>query len=68
VPAQSRLFARPGLLRPRNTHTVFTATLVLMASAFLSHIIGLARLKYIAWLFGSGMEADAFNAASCCRT
>jgi putative peptidoglycan lipid II flippase len=34
-----------------------------MASAFFSHIIGLVRLKYIAWLFGSGMEADAFNAA-----
>jgi len=34
-----------------------------MASAFFSHIIGLVRLKYIAWLFGSGMEADAFYAA-----
>jgi putative peptidoglycan lipid II flippase len=37
--------------------------LVLMASAFFSHIIGLVRIKYIAWLFGRGMEADAFNAA-----
>jgi putative peptidoglycan lipid II flippase len=34
-----------------------------MASAFFSHIIGLVRMKYIAWLFGAGMEADAFNAA-----
>jgi putative peptidoglycan lipid II flippase len=34
-----------------------------MVSAFLSHIIGLVRMKYIAWLFGAGMEADAFNAA-----
>jgi putative peptidoglycan lipid II flippase len=34
-----------------------------MASAFFSHIIGLVRIKYIAWLFGRGMEADAFNAA-----
>jgi putative peptidoglycan lipid II flippase len=34
-----------------------------MASTFLSRIIGLARIKYIAWLFGRGMEADAFNAA-----
>jgi putative peptidoglycan lipid II flippase len=34
-----------------------------MASAFFSHIIGLVRLKYIALLFGSGMEADAFYAA-----
>jgi len=36
---------------------------VLMASTFLSRIIGLVRIKYIAWLFGRGMEADAFNAA-----
>jgi putative peptidoglycan lipid II flippase len=34
-----------------------------MASALLSRIIGLARVKYIAWLFGSGIEADALNAA-----
>jgi putative peptidoglycan lipid II flippase len=51
------------LLRPSHAHTVFTATLVLMASTFLSRIIGLVRIKYIAWLFGAGMEADAFNAA-----
>jgi putative peptidoglycan lipid II flippase len=36
---------------------------VLMASAFLSRIIGLVRVKYIVWLFGKGVEADAFNAA-----
>jgi putative peptidoglycan lipid II flippase len=52
-----------GLLRPSHTHTAFTATLVLGASTFLSRIIGLVRVKYIAWLFGRGMEADAFNAA-----
>ncbi len=34
-----------------------------MAATFLSRIIGLVRTKYIAWLFGSGMQADAFNAA-----
>jgi putative peptidoglycan lipid II flippase len=34
-----------------------------MASAFLSRIIGLVRVKYIAWLFGSGLQADAFNGA-----
>jgi putative peptidoglycan lipid II flippase len=34
-----------------------------MASAFLSRIIGLVRVKYIVWLFGKGVEADAFNAA-----
>src|SRR5208283_4079893 len=51
------------LLRPSHTHTAFTATLLLMASTLLSRVIGLVRIKYIAWLFGRGMEADAFNAA-----
>ena len=34
-----------------------------MASTFLSRIIGLVRVKYIVWLFGRGVEADALNAA-----
>jgi putative peptidoglycan lipid II flippase len=34
-----------------------------MASTFLSRIIGLVRVKYIVWLFGRGMSADALNAA-----
>lgn len=34
-----------------------------MVSTFLSRIIGLVRVKYIVWLFGRGMAADAFNAA-----
>jgi putative peptidoglycan lipid II flippase len=34
-----------------------------MASTFLSRIIGLVRVKYILWLFGRGMEADALNSA-----
>ena len=34
-----------------------------MASTFLSRIIGLVRVKYIVWLFGSGVQADALNAA-----
>jgi len=63
APAPSRWARGLRLLRPTHAHTAFTATLVLMASAFLSHIIGLVRIKYIAWLFGRGMEADAFNAA-----
>jgi putative peptidoglycan lipid II flippase len=52
-----------GLLHPSHAHTAFTATIVLMASTLLSRVIGLVRIKYIAWLFGRGMEADAFNAA-----
>ena len=51
------------MLRPSHVHTAFTATLLLMASTFLSRIIGLVRMKYIVWLFGKGMEADALNAA-----
>jgi putative peptidoglycan lipid II flippase len=51
------------MLRPSHAHTVFSATLVLMASTFLSRLIGLVRIKYIAWLFGRGMDADAYNAA-----
>lgn len=34
-----------------------------MAASFLSRVIGLVRVKYIAWLFGSGYEADALTAA-----
>ena len=34
-----------------------------MASTLLSRLIGLVRVKYIVWLFGRGVEADAFNAA-----
>jgi putative peptidoglycan lipid II flippase len=51
------------MLRPSHAHSVFSATVVLMSSAFLSRIIGLVRVKYIVWLFGRGVEADAFNAA-----
>jgi putative peptidoglycan lipid II flippase len=52
-----------ALLRPSHAHSVFSATVVLMASTFLSRLIGLVRVKYIVWLFGRGVEADAFNAA-----
>jgi putative peptidoglycan lipid II flippase len=62
-PARSRWARAWGVLRPSHAHTVFSATIVLMASTFLSRIIGLVRIKYIAWLFGRGMDADAYNAA-----
>jgi len=51
------------VLRPSHRHTAFTATLLLMLSAFLSRIIGLVRVKYIAYLFGAGPQTDAFNSA-----
>jgi putative peptidoglycan lipid II flippase len=60
---RSRWARGVALLRPSHAHSVFSATVVLMASAFLSRIIGLVRVKYIVWLFGRGVEADAFNAA-----
>jgi putative peptidoglycan lipid II flippase len=51
------------MLHPSHAHTAFTATILLMASTFLSRIIGLVRVKYIVWLFGKGLEADALNGA-----
>jgi putative peptidoglycan lipid II flippase len=51
------------MLRPSHAHSVFSATIVLMVSTFLSRIIGLVRVKYIVWLFGRGMQADALNGA-----
>jgi putative peptidoglycan lipid II flippase len=61
--ARSRWARGLGLLRPSHAHSIFSATVVLMASTFLSRIIGLVRVKYIVWLFGRGVSADAFNAA-----
>jgi putative peptidoglycan lipid II flippase len=61
--ARSRWARFLGALHPTHAHSVFSATVVLMVSTFLSRIIGLVRVKYIVWLFGRGAEADAFNAA-----
>jgi len=61
--AESRWTRIVGLLHPSHSHSVFSATIILMASTLLSRVIGLARFKYIMWLFGSGMQADALNAA-----
>jgi putative peptidoglycan lipid II flippase len=52
-----------GSLHPSHAHSAFSATVILMASTFLSSIFGLLRNIYIARLFGRGMEADAFMAA-----
>src|ERR1039457_6463672 len=60
---QTRWTRGLGILRPSHAHTAFTATILLMASTFLSRIIGLVRVKYTLWLFGRGMEADALNGA-----
>ena len=52
-----------GILRPSHAHSVFSASLLLAASSVLSSIVGLARGKYIAWLFGAGSQTDAYMAA-----
>ncbi len=51
------------LLHPSHRHTAFSATVLLMATAIVSRFIGLVRVKYIAMVFGRGMQADAFIAA-----
>jgi len=61
--SQSRWARGLSLLRPSHAHTAYTATVLLMVSTVLSRIIGLVRVKYILWLFGRGMDADALNAA-----
>jgi putative peptidoglycan lipid II flippase len=63
APPRSRLRRLLGALHPAHRHSVFSATVVLMVSTLLSRIIGLVRVKYIVWLFGRGVQADAFNAA-----
>jgi putative peptidoglycan lipid II flippase len=52
-----------ALLRPGHRHSVFSATVLLMISTFLSGVIGLVRSKYIAYLFGASVATDAYNAA-----
>jgi len=51
------------MLRPTHAHTAYSATIVLMAFGLLSRFMGLVRTQYIAYKFGSGIEAEAFNAA-----
>lgn len=65
TPSASASYWQRGMrvFRPSHRHTAFTATLLLMLSAFLSRIIGLVRVKYIAYLFGAGPQTDAFNSA-----
>jgi putative peptidoglycan lipid II flippase len=57
--------APPGSFASRisGKHTVFSATLLLMASSLLSGLLGLVRTKYIAHVFGAGRATDAYNAA-----
>ena len=56
-------FRRPGWLRLSHEHTAFSAMLLLMVSVLLSRVIGLVRIKVIAFLFGAGSLTDAYTAA-----
>ncbi len=66
----ARLTSQPLPLPPTNTsprltakHTAGSAALLLMASALLSGVLGLVRIKYVNYLFGAGMAQDAYQAA-----
>ena len=61
VPA--RAGGRPKWLRLSHEYTAFSATLLLMFSALLSRVIGLVRIKVIAYLFGAASLTDAYTAA-----
>src|ERR1700722_7870295 len=52
-----------ALLLPGHRHSVFSATVLLMASPFPSGVMGFVRSKYIAYLFGASVATDAYNAA-----
>ena len=52
-----------GILRPSHAHSAFSASVLLAASSVLSALVGLARGKYIAWVFGAGPQTDAYMAA-----
>jgi putative peptidoglycan lipid II flippase len=47
----------------RKTHTAGSAAALLMASALLSGVLGLIRIKYVNLIFGAGIEQDAYRAA-----
>jgi putative peptidoglycan lipid II flippase len=51
------------ILRPSHTHSAFSASVLLAGSSVASGLVGLARGKYIAWVFGAGPQTDAYMAA-----
>lgn len=62
-PTGVRRSRRPNWLRLSHEYTAFSATLLLMVSALLSRVIGLVRVKVIAYLFGAASLTDAYTAA-----
>ncbi|MGC1783526.1 MAG: murein biosynthesis integral membrane protein MurJ [Acidobacteriaceae bacterium] len=63
TPVRPPASRRPKWLRLSHEYTAFSATLLLMVSAALSRVIGLVRIKVIAYLFGAGSLTDAYSAA-----
>jgi putative peptidoglycan lipid II flippase len=51
------------MLHPSHAHSAFSASVLLAGSSVVSAIVGLARGKYIAWVFGAGPQTDAYMAA-----
>lgn len=51
------------VLHPSHAHSAFSASVLLAASSVASGLVGLARGKYIAWVFGAGPSTDAYMAA-----
>jgi putative peptidoglycan lipid II flippase len=47
----------------RKIHTAGSATVLLMASSLVSGVLALVRTKYINYLFGAGVNQDAYRAA-----
>jgi len=58
-----RTSRRPSWLRLSHEYTAFSATVLLMVSVLLSRVIGLVRIKVIAYLFGATWLTDAYVAA-----
>src|SRR6202046_4353100 len=52
-----------AIFRPSASHSIFSATLLIMLSSFLSAILGLVRTWYINRIFGAGPTTDAYYAA-----
>jgi putative peptidoglycan lipid II flippase len=47
----------------KKSHTIGSAALLLMISAFASGLLGLVRIKYVNSVFGAGPAQDAYRAA-----
>ena len=52
-----------SIFRPSASHSIFSATLLIMLSSFLSAVLGLVRTWYINRIFGAGPTTDAYYAA-----